>query len=418
MTADAVADPERPERAQPPTPANTNTTAAALTWAFFSHPSRVAVALEVIAAVAVASVLPLRHWPASSLVVLLVVAGVAMANAGLRVAIGERLPRWSLQVDVGLGNLFVSVIAAAGATEHVNLANLYLLVEVFALLYLPIRSALSHLAAAGAAYVIVLGVGPRTAEPPITAWLSVFGTAVVLGAVVVGLVSVLRATARQDPLTGLANRRMWDERLEEEMERSVRNGTALSVVMVDLDGFKAVNDAGGHEAGDRLLQDLARAWRQVVRGGGDFLARLGGDEFGLLAPCPDEIGARALAKRLAEAIPQGVSASVGVATWDRGEGASELLRRAAPSAACFDTHGASAVVRRRGPLFPVATSPPGWTRMVPSLTARSRAPSTGPNGLAGIGGVVLVDVERDDMSAELGDRDGDRSYLAGAVGAG
>ena len=305
-----------------------NTTAAALTRAFFSYRSRVAAALAATGGLAIASVLPFRHWPASSLMVLLVAAGVALVYAGLRVAIGERLPRWSLHVDVLSVNLFVSVAVAAGATEHVNLANLYLLVEIFALLYLPIRSALGHLTVAGAAYAIVLGVGPRTAEPPVIAWLSVFGTAVALGAVVVGLVSVLRANAREDVLTGLANRRMWDERLEEEMERSVRSGTALSVVMVDLDGFKAVNDAGGHEAGDRLLQDLARAWQAAVRGGGDFLARLGGDEFGLLAPGSDEIGARALAKRLAEAIPQGVSASVGVATWDRTEGASDLLRRA------------------------------------------------------------------------------------------
>ena len=326
MTADAVADPERPARARPP--ASVNTTAAALTRAFFSHPSRVAALLWAAGAISVLLVLTLRHWPEPALLALVVPAAMASTCAGVRATIGERLPRWSLQVDVSLGNLLVSVVASATASQHINLANLYLLVEVFALLYLPLRSALCHLAAAGAAYAIVLGVGQRTAEPPVTAWLSVFGTAVVLGAVVVGLVSVLRATAREDALTGLANRRMWDERLEEEMERSLRGGTALSVVMVDLDGFKAVNDAGGHEAGDRLLQDLARAWPAVVRGGGDFLARLGGDEFGLLAPGSDEIGARALAKRLAEAIPEGVSASVGVATWDRTEGASDLLRRA------------------------------------------------------------------------------------------
>ena len=112
------------------------------------------------------------------------------------------------------------------------------------------------------------------------------------------------------------------------MERSRRSGAALSVVTVDLDSFKAVNDAGGHEAGDRLLQDVARAGQGVVRGGGDFLARLGGDEFAVLAPSTDELGARVLAKRLADALPHGVSASVGVATWDWAEGASDLLRRA------------------------------------------------------------------------------------------
>ena len=328
MIADALADPGRPKGAKSPASTDTTPVAIAFFRGFFSHPSRVAVALEVAAALAVASVLPLRHWSGSALAALVTALAVVLASAGARVVIGERLPRWSLQVDVGLGNLLVSVIAAAVASAHVNLANLYLLVEVFALLYLPIRSALGHLMAAGAAYAVVLDIGPRTAEPPILAWLSVFGTAAVLGAVVVGLMSVLRATAREDPLTGLANRRMWDERLDEEMERAVRSGTALSIVMVDLDSFKAVNDADGHGAGDRMLQDLARAWRGVVRGGGDFLARLGGDEFALLAPGSDEIGAHALAKRLADAMPEGISASVGVATWNRAEGASDLLRRA------------------------------------------------------------------------------------------
>jgi diguanylate cyclase (GGDEF)-like protein len=322
-----VAEPERPHPQGSQSTATTTTTAA-LTRSFFSRPNRVAAFLWAAGALAVALVLPLRHWPEPSLLALVVPAAVAGTCAALRATVGERLPRRSLQVDVGLGNLLVSVVAAAAASEHTNLANLYLLVEVFAFLYLPLRSALCHLGAAGGAYAVVLGVGPRTAEPAVIAWLSVFGTAVVLGAVVVGLMSVLRSAAREDPLTGLANRRMWDERLDAELERAMRSGAALSVVVLDLDGFKAVNDAGGHEAGDRVLQDLARAWQAAVRGGGDLLARLGGDEFGLLAPGANEIEARHLARRLIEALPEGVSASVGVATWDRAEGASDLLRKA------------------------------------------------------------------------------------------
>ncbi len=255
-------------------------------------------------------------------------AAIAAVCAALRATLGERLPRWSLQVDVGLGNLLVSAAAAGAASEHTNLANLYLLVEVFALLYLPLRSALVHVGAAGVAYAIVLGVGPQTGEPPVVAWLAVFGTAVVLGAVIVGLVSVLRAAAREDPLTGLANRRSWDERLEAELERSARSGAALSVVVLDLDGFKAVNDAQGHHAGDRVLQAAARSWQAATRSGGDLVARIGGDEFSVLAPGSDEIGAHHLARRLIDALPEGVAASVGVATWDRAEGASDLVRRA------------------------------------------------------------------------------------------
>ena len=130
MRIDAAADPERFGRAQPP--ASTDVTAAAFARAFFSHPSRVAVGVEVMAAIAVASVLPLRHWPSSSLAALIAALVVALGAAGVRALVGGRLPDWSLHVDVGLGNLFVSVVAAAAASAHVELANLYLLVEIFA----------------------------------------------------------------------------------------------------------------------------------------------------------------------------------------------------------------------------------------------------------------------------------------------
>jgi diguanylate cyclase (GGDEF)-like protein len=302
--------------------------AAAWTRAFFSRPSRVAATLEFTGAIAIASVLPLRHWARATLVVLVVAIAVAVILAGVRLAVGSRLPRWSLQIDVGLGTLLVSVVTAASAKEHVGLANLYLLIALFAILYLPLRSALAHILVAGAAYAVVLGFEPAPGASPGAAWLTVFGTMAVLGLVVLGLVSVLRVAAREDPLTGLANRRVWDERLEEELERSRRTGVALSVVMSDLDGFKEMNDAGGHDAGDHLLQELARAWLATVRGGGDFLARLGGDEFGVVAPGSDEAGIRRLAGRLEDALPEGTSASIGVATWDGTENASDLLRRA------------------------------------------------------------------------------------------
>ena len=288
-----------------PRPDAPSSKGAAWTRTSFSHRSWVAAAPATAGALAVVSVLPLRHWPRPSLIALLVRAGAAVVNAGVRVAIGERLPRWSLQVDVGLGNGFVSLIVPAGMRGRVDLANLYLPVELFALLYLPLRAALAHLGTAGATYAVILGTEPLPVEPPLIAWLAVFGTAAALGAVVVGLVGVLRVVAREDPLTGLANRRSWDERLEEELARAGRSGAALSVVVVDLGDFKAVNDAVDHQAGDRLLRALAASWRNVVRGGGDLLARLGGDELGLLAPGSDPIGVHELAARLVDALPRG-----------------------------------------------------------------------------------------------------------------
>jgi diguanylate cyclase (GGDEF)-like protein len=329
MTSTAATDPlpsPRPERTRA-APAHP-TGAADRARSLLSHSDGVAALLEGVSALAIVSVLPVRPWSHSSLVALVVVWGLAAICGGLRATVGSRLPRWSLHIDVGIGSLLVTVATGVGRSEHVGLANLYLLVALFAILYLPLRAALAHIAAAGAAYALVLALGPSTPEPPVLEWVSVFGTVAVIGAIVVGLVSVLHLAAREDPLTGLANRRSWDERLEEELERARRTGAALSIAMIDLDGFKAVNDRDGHEAGDRLLQGLAHAWQAVVRGGGDFLARLGGDEFGLLAPTSDASGIRRLTKRLEDVSPKGASCSIGAATWDRTERAQDLLRRA------------------------------------------------------------------------------------------
>lgn len=329
MTSTAATDPlpsPRPERTRS-APAHP-THAADRARALLSHSDKVAALLCAAGLLAIVAVLPLHPWSRPSLVALVIPASLAAICGGLRAAVGSRLPRWSLNIDVGIGNLLVSVATGVGRSNHVGLANLYLLVAIFAILYLPLRAALAHVAAAGAAYALVIVLGPSTADPPVLEWMSVFGTVAVIGAVVVGLVSMLRLAAREDPLTGLANRRSWDERLEEELERSRRTGAALSIAMIDLDGFKAVNDRDGHDAGDRLLQDLAHAWQVVVRGGGDFLARLGGDEFGLLAPGSNATGIRRLTQRLEGASPKGVSSSIGAVTWDRTERAQDLLRRA------------------------------------------------------------------------------------------
>lgn len=101
-----------------------------------------------------------------------------------------------------------------------------------------------------------------------------------------------------DPLTGIANRRHFDEVLEREWRRSRRMGTALSAVMVDLDCFKAFNDEHGHVAGDDCLRRVARALRHSVKRAGDVAARYGGEEFVVLLPDTDERGALALGERL------------------------------------------------------------------------------------------------------------------------
>ena len=93
----------------------------------------------------------------------------------------------------------------------------------------------------------------------------------------------LRRAALFDPLTGLGNRVLLQDRLEQALARSQRNGTLLAVAMMDLDGFKPINDTYGHAAGDRLLVALAQRLRQCTREA-DTVVRPGGDEFVLLLP--------------------------------------------------------------------------------------------------------------------------------------
>ncbi|MEY2554463.1 MAG: hypothetical protein QOC57_2323, partial [Ilumatobacteraceae bacterium] len=88
----------------------------------------------------------------------------------------------------------------------------------------------------------------------------------------------LTALALRDPLTGLANRRLFKELLDADLARTQRNGQLLGVAYLDLDGFKGINDTYGHEAGDTALCETARRLLAMVRGA-DGVARIGGDEF-------------------------------------------------------------------------------------------------------------------------------------------
>jgi diguanylate cyclase (GGDEF)-like protein len=251
----------------------------------------------------------------------------AVIAACILFAIGDRLPLWTLHVVLGVATVLISVAAAIGPNVHANLAMLYIWIALYAALYFRPLPAVFHIGAAGAAYAVVLAVGSNV-DKPVVAWFAIFGTAVVSALVVFGLVSVLRRTSREDPLTLLPNRRTWDERADEELERARRNRTPLSLAIIDIDNFKTVNDRDGHQAGDLLLRKLADGWEGIIRGSGDFMARLGGDEFGLLAPNSDDVGIRRIVKRLHEISPSGVSCSIGVATLDGVETAADLFRRA------------------------------------------------------------------------------------------
>jgi diguanylate cyclase (GGDEF)-like protein len=107
--------------------------------------------------------------------------------------------------------------------------------------------------------------------------------------------------AIRDPLTGLYNRRFFYEALEKEIQRSARYGTAVSLVLFDVDNFKSVNDSLGHAAGDDVLREIGRIVSRQIRPVDSF-ARLGGEEFGLLLPQTEQLDALLAAERLRTAI--------------------------------------------------------------------------------------------------------------------
>jgi diguanylate cyclase (GGDEF)-like protein len=156
-----------------------------------------------------------------------------------------------------------------------------------------------------------------------------------------GEIVVTRRLAYHDALTGLPNRHLLRDRLEQGARRAVREGRCIALLLLDLDRFKSVNDTLGHEAGDQLLREVAWRLQGCIRGA-DTVCRWGGDEFIVMLP---NVAARAEAEHVAHKIRAcidvpfeigsevvRIGVSVGVAMLDPGDGAIERLIRDADRA--------------------------------------------------------------------------------------
>jgi diguanylate cyclase (GGDEF)-like protein len=137
----------------------------------------------------------------------------------------------------------------------------------------------------------------------------------------------LEALATTDPMTGLANRRGWQQRVGDLATLSARTGQPLTLALADLDHFKRYNDTRGHDAGDALLQSFARTATSMLRDV-DVVARWGGEEFAIALPGSGESAATVALDRLRQAVPEGQTCSFGIATWDGTETVTACLARA------------------------------------------------------------------------------------------
>ena len=221
----------------------------------------------------------------------------------LLAAVGPRLPRWGLAL---LGPLGVALIACAMATTPApgDGAVLYALPVVWTTFFFGRRGAGSILGCVAVGHALSLLAMPAAADAYPDRWVDVMVSLCGVALVVLVLehrnemlVERLAEEARTDPLTGLLNRRGFDEHAAREFAHAHRDGGSIALATLDIDHFKQVNDGWGHVVGDRVLAHLARVLAgesRVI----DVAARLGGEEFAVLMPGSDADGAEAFIERV------------------------------------------------------------------------------------------------------------------------
>lgn len=277
--------------------------------------------------------------PGSDAVGILAVAVAAALIAAVLIAGWDRLPEWSFHLLLALGTLMIA--AANLFLGPFDAALLYLWTVLYACYFFSSVAAAAQVVLV--AVCISAGVVADGGEPAAGGRAGLtLATLVIAGIVlrllrrrVASLIDRLAEAARTDPLTGLVNRREFSARFDVELARSQRNGRPLSLVIGDLDAFKAINDRYGHEGGDRALEQASAALELSGRTC-DTVARIGGEEFALLLPDTDSRGAYSVAERLRRAVHEAggrehfeLAISFGVATAPgHGADVERLLRNA------------------------------------------------------------------------------------------
>ncbi|HEX8207285.1 MAG TPA: diguanylate cyclase [Solirubrobacteraceae bacterium] len=269
----------------------------------------------------------------------------AMVSAVVMFAFAGLLPDWLMSYVLAFGTILVTLGVVATQDTTAVYALFYVWVGFEAFFFLSRRHAVAHMAFVAVAYAVGLSLAGGDAPDAVARWVMTLGTVLVVGFLAGALhdraerlIDRLADAARTDALTGLLNRRGFEERIEAELERAKRSGRPVTVVVGDLDHFKSINDRFGHRVGDLTLQRFASVALDVKRRIDD-LARIGGEEFALVLPDSDEHGGFLVAERLRRAVREdgladdaAVTVSFGVASCPRHAATSDQLLHCADQA--------------------------------------------------------------------------------------
>jgi diguanylate cyclase (GGDEF)-like protein/putative nucleotidyltransferase with HDIG domain len=291
--------------------------------------------------------------PHRAVIVALAVYSIVTSLAMLRLPLEGlmRRPRWRETFFMGWSSLlivFVTTMVLLDGGVESPLAAVYFLPLVFAALSYPMASMIAVAVIDITAYVVAaVAIGGESA------------TTVAFVALTLACASwmcawqarnhdlqrhELQRLSSADALTGALNRRGFDERIAGELARAERGGTAVGLILVDLDDFKGTNDRLGHAAGDEQLRWAVRTMSATLRPS-DCVGRLGGDEFAVLVPGAGPAEVAALGARMSAALAEGAPASLGVASYPTDGETADALHQVADLDLYAVKHGRT----RRGP---------------------------------------------------------------------
>lgn len=231
-------------------------------------------------------------------------------------------PWWAIGTVTALGSAVVTVAMVSVPGRSAAYVTYFVWLGIFAFYFMRPRWALAQTAWIAVLYAVAVHFDDQQGE--LELWVNGVATTLGVGLLVLALrtritilVRRLEETARTDQLTGLPNRRAFDERLAGELARHDRSGEGVALLILDLDHFKALNDTSGHLSGDQALKIVAGVISSRIRAV-DWPARIGGDEFAIVLPGADQAQAMRIAERIRTGIDEAfaggevrVAASVG-----------------------------------------------------------------------------------------------------------